>query len=79
MIRAFCCSQRPRNTRMEVRRVEPYDAWLSPEAEGALGTLAPTAVCPMSRGERGWLGTFVRDILEEELHAARNPEKDDMD
>ena len=26
--------------------------------------------------ERGWLGTFVRDILEEELQAAREPEDD---
>jgi len=24
--------------------------------------------------ERGWLGTFVRDILEEELQSAREPE-----
>ena len=29
--------------------------------------------------ERGWLGTFVRDILEEELQAAREPEEDDTD
>jgi hypothetical protein len=26
--------------------------------------------------ERGWLGTFVRDILEEELQSAREPEED---
>jgi len=26
--------------------------------------------------ERGWLGTFVRDILEEELRSAREPEDD---
>jgi hypothetical protein len=26
--------------------------------------------------ERGWLGTFVRDILEEELRSAREPEED---
>jgi hypothetical protein len=26
--------------------------------------------------ERGWLGTFVRDILEEELQSAREPEDD---
>ena len=26
--------------------------------------------------ERGWLGTFVRDILEEELRSAREPEGD---
>jgi len=26
--------------------------------------------------ERGWLGTFVRDILEEELQAVREPEDD---
>jgi len=26
--------------------------------------------------ERGWLGTFVRDILEEELQSARKPEDD---
>ena len=29
--------------------------------------------------ERGWLGTFVRDILEEALQAAREPEEDDTD
>jgi len=29
--------------------------------------------------ERGWLGTFVRDILEEELQAAREPEEDETD
>jgi hypothetical protein len=29
--------------------------------------------------ERGWLGKFVRDILEEELQAAREPEEDDTD
>ena len=29
--------------------------------------------------ERGWLGTFVRDILEEELRSAREPEEDDTD
>ena len=29
--------------------------------------------------ERGWLGTFVRDILEEELQSAREPEEDDTD
>jgi hypothetical protein len=29
--------------------------------------------------ERGWLGTFVRDILEEELRSAREPEDDDTD
>ena len=29
--------------------------------------------------ERGWLGTFVRDILEEELQTAREPEEDDTD
>jgi len=29
--------------------------------------------------QRGWLGTFVRDILEEELQAAREPEEDDTD
>jgi len=29
--------------------------------------------------ERGWLGTFVRDILEEELQAAREPEEADTD
>jgi hypothetical protein len=28
---------------------------------------------------RGWLGTFVRDILEETLQAAREPEEDDAD
>ena len=27
--------------------------------------------------ERGWLGKFVRDILEEELQAAREPEEED--
>ena len=27
--------------------------------------------------ERGWLGTFVRDILEEALQAAREPEEED--
>ena len=26
--------------------------------------------------ERGWLGTFVRDILEEDLRSAREPEED---
>jgi hypothetical protein len=26
--------------------------------------------------ERGWLGKFVRDILEEELRSAREPEED---
>ena len=26
--------------------------------------------------ERGWLGTFVRDILEEVLRSAREPEDD---
>ncbi len=26
--------------------------------------------------ERGWLGTFVRDIVEEELQSAREPEDD---
>jgi len=29
--------------------------------------------------ERGWLGKFVRDILQEELQAAREPEEDDTD
>jgi len=29
--------------------------------------------------ERGWLGTFVRDILEEELQAAREPEEDETE
>ena len=29
--------------------------------------------------ERGWLGTFVRDILEETLQAAREPEEDDTE
>jgi len=29
--------------------------------------------------ERGWLGKFVRDILEEELQAAREPEEDDTE
>ena len=29
--------------------------------------------------DRGWLGTFVRDILEETLHAALHPEEDDTD
>jgi len=29
--------------------------------------------------ERGWLGTFVRDILEEALQAARHPEEEDTD
>ena len=29
--------------------------------------------------ERGWLGTFVRDIQEEELRSAREPEEDDTD
>jgi hypothetical protein len=29
--------------------------------------------------ERGWLGTFVRDILEEELQATREPEEEDTD
>jgi hypothetical protein len=28
---------------------------------------------------RGWLGTFVRDILEEELQAAREPEENDTE
>ncbi len=28
---------------------------------------------------RGWLGTFVRDILEETLHATLHPEEDDAD
>ena len=27
--------------------------------------------------ERGWLGTFVRDILEEALQEAREPEEED--
>ena len=29
--------------------------------------------------ESGWLGTFVRDILEEALQAARDPEEEDTD
>ena len=29
--------------------------------------------------ERGWLGTFVRDILEEALQSAREPQEDDTD
>ena len=29
--------------------------------------------------ERGWLGKFVRDILEEELQATREPEEEDTD
>ena len=29
--------------------------------------------------QRGWLGTFVRDILEEALQAAREPEEDDTE
>jgi hypothetical protein len=29
--------------------------------------------------QRGWLGKFVRDILEEELHATLHPEEDDTD
>ena len=29
--------------------------------------------------ERGWLGTFVRDILEEALQTAREPEDDDTE
>ena len=29
--------------------------------------------------ERGWLGTFVRDILEEALHATLHPEEEDTD
>ena len=29
--------------------------------------------------ERGWLGKFVRDILEEALQAAREPEEEDTD
>jgi len=29
--------------------------------------------------ERGWLGTFVRDILEETLQSAREPEEEDTD
>jgi len=29
--------------------------------------------------ERGWLGKFVRDILEEELQATREPEEDNTD
>ena len=29
--------------------------------------------------QRGWLGTFVRDILEETLHAALHPEEDDTE
>ena len=29
--------------------------------------------------ERGWLGTFVRDILEEALQAAREPEEDEAE
>ena len=28
---------------------------------------------------RGWLGTFVRDILEETLHATLHPEEDDTE
>jgi hypothetical protein len=29
--------------------------------------------------DRGWLGEFVRDILEQALHAALHPEEDDTD
>jgi hypothetical protein len=29
--------------------------------------------------DRGWLGTFVRDILEETLHATLHPEEEDTD
>ena len=29
--------------------------------------------------ERGWLGKFVRDILEENLEAARHPEEEDAE
>jgi hypothetical protein len=29
--------------------------------------------------DRGWLGTFVRDILEEALHATLHPEEEDTD
>ena len=29
--------------------------------------------------EHGWLGKFVRDILEEKLEAARHPEEEDAE
>ena len=29
--------------------------------------------------QRGWLGTFVRDILEEALQETREPEEEDTD